>query len=230
MLHHQAWPLSLDWLSTLETLADQAAIAIDHARLVTELERSNVELRSAYDENIEGWARALDLRDHETEGHSRRVTEMTHELCAALGFTHEQLIHVRRGALLHDIGKMGIPDAVLLKPGKLTEDEWTLMRKHPEYAADLLTPIEFLHPALEIPQNHHEKWDGSGYPLGLKGEAIPLAARAFAVVDVYDALMSDRPYRKVWTREKTLDHIRSGSGLHFDPEVVEVFLQMIEQH
>ncbi|CAM4395725.1 PAS domain S-box protein [Deinococcus marmoris] len=229
VLHHQAWPLSLDWLSTLETLADQAAIAIDHARLVTELERSNVELRSAYDKNIEGWARALDLRDHETEGHSRRVTEMTHALCAALGFTPEQLIHVRRGALLHDIGKMGIPDAVLLKPGKLTEDEWSLMKKHPKYAAELLTPIEFLHPALEIPQNHHEKWDGSGYPRGLQGEAIPLAARAFAVVDVYDALMSDRPYRQAWTREKTMDHIQSGSGLHFDPEVVEVFVQMMEQ-
>ncbi|OLV17844.1 PAS domain S-box protein [Deinococcus marmoris] len=230
VLHHQPWPLSLEWLSTLETLADQAAIAIDHARLVTELERSNVELRSAYDETIEGWARALDLRDHETEGHSRRVTEMTHELCQALGFTSDQLMQVRRGALLHDIGKMGIPDAVLLKPGKLTEDEWVLMKKHPEYAAELLTPIEFLHPALEIPQNHHEKWDGSGYPQGLKGEAIPLSARAFAVVDVYDALMSDRPYRKAWTREKTMDHIQSGSGLHFDPEVVDAFLQMIGQH
>ena len=195
---------------------------------MTELERRNSELRSAYDETIEGWARALDLRDRETEGHSRRVTEMTYALCQALGFTSDQLVNVRRGALLHDIGKMGIPDAMLLKPGQLTDDEWTLMKKHPEYAANLLTPIAFLHPALEIPQHHHEKWDGSGYPLGLKGNAIPLAARAFAVVDVYDALMSDRPYRKAWTKEKTVDHIRNGSGLHFDPEIVEVFIQMLE--
>ncbi|GGL88504.1 hypothetical protein GCM10010840_28140 [Deinococcus aerolatus] len=230
VLHHQAWPLSLDWLSTLATLADQAAIAIDNARLVAELERSNVELRSAYDATIEGWARALDLRDEETEGHSRRVTEMTYELCQALGFTTDQLVQVRRGALLHDIGKMGIPDAVLLKPGKLTEDEWTLMKKHPEYAADLLTPIEFLRPALEIPECHHEKWDGSGYPAGLAGEAIPLVARAFAVVDVYDALTSDRPYRKAWTREQTITHLQNSSGTHFDPEIVEVFIRMIGQH
>ena len=227
VLHHQAWPLSLEWLSTLETLADQATIAIDHAKLVTELERRNSELRLAYDENIEGWARALDMRDRETEGHSRRVTEMTYELCQLIGFTSDQLVNVRRGALLHDIGKMGIPDAVLLKPGQLTDDEWTLMKKHPEYAANLLTPIAFLHPALEIPQHHHEKWDGSGYPLGLKGNAIPLAARAFAVVDVYDALMSDRPYRPAWTWEKTMAHIRSNAGTHFDPEVVEAFIQMI---
>ena len=228
VLHHQAWLPSLEWLSTLETLADQAAIAIDHVRLVAELERRNSELRSAYDETIEGWARALDLRDKETEGHSRRVTEMTYALCQALGFTSDQLVNVRRGALLHDIGKMGIPDAVLLKPDKLTEGEWALMKKHPEYAAELLTPIEFLRPALDIPQAHHEKWDGSGYPLGLRGEAIPLAARAFAVIDVYDALMSDRPYRKAWSREKTIDHIRSASGSHFDPEVVEAFIQLLE--
>ena len=176
-------------------LAGQAAIAVDNAQLFAELERKNLELRLAYDETIEGWARALDLRDKETEGHSRRVTEMTVALCQQLGASPEQLVHVRRGALLHDIGKMGIRDAVLLKPGKLTDEEWVEMRKHPGYAVDLLSPIEFLRPALDIPQYHHEKWDGSGYPLGLSGEAIPLTARAFAVVDVYDALTSDRPYR-----------------------------------
>ncbi|OLV17571.1 PAS domain S-box protein [Deinococcus marmoris] len=229
VLHHQAWPQSLDWTTTLETLVSQAAIAIDNAWLVNELERSNLELRSAYDETIEGWARAMDLRDRETEGHSRRVTEMTVELCQALGFTPEQLIDVRRGALLHDMGKMGIPDAVLLKPGALTDEEWTLMKKHPTYAEDLLSPIEFLRPALDIPRYHHEKWDGSGYPVGLAADAIPLAARAFAVVDVYDALTSDRPYRQAWTREQTMTHLQASSGTHFDPEVVDVFIQMMRK-
>lgn len=229
VLHHQATPLSLEWLTTLDTLVSQAAIAINNAWLVKELERSNSELRSAYDETIEGWARALDLRDRETEGHSRRVTGMTVELCQRLGFTPEQLVDVRRGALLHDMGKMGIPDAVLLKPGTLTDEEWTLMRKHPEYAVSLLSPIEFLRPALDIPQYHHERWDGSGYPVGLAGNAIPLVARAFAVVDVYDALTSDRPYRQAWTREQTLIHIQNSSGTHFDPEVVDAFIQMIQQ-
>ena len=183
-------------------LCAQAAIAVDNAQLFAELERRNLELRLAYDETIEGWARALDLRDHETEGHSRRVTEMTVALCQQLGASAEQLVQVRRGALLHDIGKMGIRDAVLLKPGQLTDEEWAEMKQHPQYAVELLSPIEFLRPALDIPQYHHEKWDGSGYPLGLKGEAIPLTARVFAVVDVWDALTSDRPYREAWTRQQ----------------------------
>ncbi|WP_188972578.1 PAS domain S-box protein [Deinococcus aerolatus] len=229
VLCHESWPLSPEWLTTFETLTSQATIAIDNAWLFEKLEHSNLELRLAYDATIEGWARALDLRDKETEGHSRRVTEMTVELCQMLGFTPGQLIDVRRGALLHDMGKMGIPDAVLLKPGKLTDEEWVLMKKHPEYAVNLLSPIEFLRPALEIPQHHHEKWDGSGYPAGLAGEAIPLVARAFAVVDVYDALTSDRPYRKAWTREQTITHLQNSSGTHFDPEIVEVFIRMIGQ-
>ncbi|GAA4015328.1 hypothetical protein GCM10022631_29200 [Deinococcus rubellus] len=229
VLHRKPFDPSAAWLETFGVLDDQAAIAVDSSWLFTELERKNLELRLAYDETIEGWARALDLRDHETEGHSRRVTEMTVALCQHLSVPPEQLMHVRRGALLHDIGKMGVPDAVLLKPGKLTEDEWVLMKKHPGYAVDLLSPIEFLHPALEIPQSHHEKWDGSGYPLGLKGEAIPLTARAFAVVDVYDALTSNRPYRQAWTRERALEHIQDGAGTHFDPAVVTIFMQMLHQ-
>jgi len=229
VLHRQALPLSPVWLELLETLVGQAGIAVDNAQLFTELERKNLELRLAYDETIEGWARALDLRDKETEGHSRRVTEMAVALCRQLGTSPEQIVHVRRGALLHDIGKMGIPDAVLLKPGKLTDDEWVTMKQHPRYAVDLLSPIKFLRPALDIPEYHHEKWDGNGYPLGLRGEAIPRAARAFAVVDVYDALTSDRPYRAAWSRERALEHIQSGAGTHFDPQVVEVFVQLLQQ-
>ncbi len=205
VLHRQALPLSPLWLEMLGTVAGQAAIAVENAQLFTELERRNLELRLAYDETIEGWARALDLRDKETEGHSRRVTEMTVALCGQLGVTSEKLVQVRRGALLHDIGKMGIRDAVLLKPGKLTDEEWVEMKKHPTYAVELLSPIKFLRPALDIPEYHHEKWDGSGYPLGLRGEVIPLTARAFAVVDVYDALTSDRPYREAWSREQSPD-------------------------
>ncbi len=215
-----------DWLDVLQTLAAQAAIAIDNAQMFAQLERRNLELRLAYDATIEGWAHALDLRDKETEGHARRVTEMTVTLCTQLGFTPEQLVHVRRGALLHDIGKMGVPDAILLKPGPLTPDEWREMRKHPGYAVDLLHPIEFLRPALDIPHYHHEKWDGSGYPHGLAGHAIPLAARAFAVVDVYDALTNDRPYRAAWTHDRALTHIRQQSGTHFDPAVVDAFLRL----
>jgi len=229
VMHRQALPLAPRWLEMLETLVGQAAIAVDNAQLFAELERKNLELRLAYDETIEGWARALDLRDKETEGHSRRVTEMTVALCQRLGTSSEQLVHVRRGALLHDIGKMGIRDAVLLKPGKLTDEEWVAMKQHPRHAVDLLSPIKFLRPALDIPEYHHEKWDGSGYPLGLKAEAIPLTARAFAVVDVYDALTSDRPYRQAWSRERVLEHIQDSADTHFDPQIVKVFFQLVEQ-
>ena len=227
VLHRNMFDHSTDWLETFDTLAAQAAIAVDNAQLFRELESRNLELRLAYDETIEGWARALDLRDKETEGHSRRVTEMTVNLCQRLGIPSELLVDVRRGALLHDIGKMGIPDAVLHKPGKLTDEEWALMRRHPEYAVNLLSPIRFLRPALDIPQFHHEKWDGSGYPAGLKGEAIPLVVRAFAVVDVYDALTSDRPYRAAWSKERALEHILSEAGTHFDPEVVRAFVTLL---
>ncbi|MBM3145005.1 MAG: GAF domain-containing protein [Chloroflexi bacterium] len=218
--------LDQEWLDFFETLAGQMAIAVDNANLFEGLQRANTDLIMAYDATIEGWSRALDLRDRETEGHSQRVTEMTLNIARALGMSEEKLVHVRRGALLHDIGKMGVPDAILLKPGKLSDEEWVVMRMHPQFAFDMLAPIAYLRPALDIPYGHHEKWDGSGYPAGLKGEQIPLPARIFAVVDVYDALTSDRPYRKAWAKEKALEHIRSEAGTHFDPRVVEAFLRL----
>jgi putative nucleotidyltransferase with HDIG domain len=224
LFHRSVCDTDDEWLEFLETIATQAAIAIDDATLFESLQRSNVDLALAYDSTIEGWARALDLRDEETEGHSRRVTELTLCIARELGMKDEELVHVRRGALLHDIGKMGIPDKILLKPGELDEEEWKIMKNHPNLAHDMLYPIEYLRPALDIPFYHHEKWDGTGYPKGLKGNEIPLAARIFAVVDVWDALLSDRPYRKAWTKEKATEYIQSQAGIHFDPGVVEVFL------
>ena len=218
-----------DWLDFLSTLAGQAAIAIEDAQLFENLARSNRELSQAYDATIEGWSRALDLRDKETEGHTLRVTEITLKLALAFGLPEEDLLHIRRGALLHDIGKMGVPDSILLKPGALTDEESVRMRSHPQYAFELLKPITFLGPAIDIPYCHHEKWDGTGYPRGLKGEEIPLAARLFAVVDVWDALSSDRPYRPAWIRGKTLEYIKSLSGTHFDPKAVESFLELIQE-
>ncbi len=215
-----------DWLNFLETLAGQAAIAIDNAELFNNLYRSSAELMQAYDATIEGWSRALDLRDKETEGHTRRVTEITLRLAEVMGYKDEELVHIRRGALLHDMGKLGVPDNILLKPEPLTDDDWVIMKRHPQFAYDLLAPINYLHRALDIPYCHHEKWDGTGYPRGLKGEQIPLAARIFAVVDVWDALRSDRPYRAGWSKEKVRDHIHQQSGIHFDPKVVEVFLKL----
>lgn len=216
-----------DWQAFLEMLAGQAAIAVDNALLTESMQRSNTELVLAYDATIEGWSRALDLRDEETEGHTQRVTEFTERLAQAKGLNDADLVHIRRGALLHDIGKMGVPDKILLKPDKLNEEEWVIMRKHPDIAFGLLAPITYLRPALDIPYCHHEKWDGTGYPRGLKGRRIPLAARLFAVVDVWDALLSDRPYRAGWPEEKVLEHIRSLSGTHFDPEAVDLFLRVI---
>ena len=188
----------------------------------------NAELLHAYDATIEGWSRALDLRDHETEGHSRRVTEMTLRLAQAAGISEAEIVHVRRGALLHDIGKMGVPDAILLKPGPLDDAEWEIMRRHPALAKEMLDPAEFLRPALTIPYCHHEKWDGSGYPQGLAGKEIPLAARLFALVDVWDALSSDRPYRAAWPPERIKDHLHHLAGTHFDPDLVTVFLSLLD--
>jgi putative nucleotidyltransferase with HDIG domain len=213
-----------EWMQFLEALAGQAAVALDNALLVEGLQRSNLELSLAYDTTIEGWSRALDLRDKETEGHSLRVTEMTTNLARSLGLSEADLIHARRGALLHDIGKVGIPDAILLKPGSLTDEEWVVMRRHPTLAHELLLPIAYLRPALDIPYCHHEKWDGTGYPRRLKGEEIPFAARIFAAVDVWDALRSDRPYRKAWPDEKIRTHITSLRGSHFDARVADAML------
>lgn len=184
------------------------------------------ELDQAYDAMIDGWCLALDLRDHETEGHCQRVTALALKLAQAIGIEGEALVHLRRGAMLHDIGKMGIPDSILLKPGPLTEEEWKIMHQHPRLAYEMLSQIEFLQPALEIPYFHHEKWDGSGYPCGMRGETIPLAARIFAIADVVDALSSDRPYRKAWSPERVREHLRSLSGSHFDPALIEVFLKL----
>ena len=227
--HRTPFTHDAGWLSLFETIAGQAGIAIDNARLFEGLQQSNMELFMAYDATIEGWSRALDLRDKETEGHTQRVTEMTEKLATAMGVSREEMVHIRRGALLHDIGKMGVPDHILLKPGPLTPEEWISMRKHPQHAYDMLVPIEYLHQALDIPYCHHEKWDGSGYPRQLVGEQIPLSARIFSVVDVWDAVTSDRPYRPAWTKEHAVEHIRAGSGTHFDPMVVESFLDMINQ-
>ena len=192
------------------------------------LEEAHKQLLLAYDETIEGWSLAMDLRDKETEGHTRRVTQLTLKLAESFGIHDEELIHIRRGALLHDMGKLGIPDAVLHKPDKLTDAEWEVMRKHPQFAYDMLYPIEYLRPALDIPFCHHEKWDGSGYSRGLKGDEIPMSARLFAVVDVWDALTSDRPYRRAWSEEETLKYLREQSGRHFDPQVVDLFFQVVK--
>lgn len=218
-----------EWFEFLHGLARQAAIAIDNAQLFEGLLRSNTDLSLAYDATIEGWSRAMDLRDKETEGHTQRVTEMTVRLAREAGMTELEIVQVRRGALLHDMGKLGVPDNVLLKPGKLTDEEWAIMRQHPRFAYDMLSPVAYLRPALDIPYYHHEKWDGTGYPRGLKDEQIPLAARLFAVVDVWDALRSDRPYRSGWPEEKVLEHIRSQSGAHFDPKAVDLFMSAIEK-
>jgi HD-GYP domain-containing protein (c-di-GMP phosphodiesterase class II) len=219
---------NVEWLSFLEMLGGQAAIAIDNATLFSNLQRSNTEITSAYDATIDGWSRALDMRDHETEGHTQRVTEMTLQLARRITIPREELIHIRRGATLHDIGKMGIPDRILLKPGPLTVEEWDTMRQHPQFACSLLSSIDYLRPAKDIPCYHHERWDGSGYPAGLKEEEIPLPARLFAIVDVYDALTSDRPYRSKWSKQATLQYIKEQSGTFFDPAIVPAFLEMIK--
>jgi PAS domain S-box-containing protein len=221
-------PLSLDeeQQGFLEALAAQAAIAIDNATLFEDLQRSHSAITLAYDATLEGWAHALDLRDRVTERHTERVTEMTVRLARALGMSEEELVHLRRGSLLHDIGKIGIPDTILRKAGPLTPEEWETMRRHPRLAFEMLQPIAYLRPALDIPYCHHEHWDGTGYPRGLKGEQIPLAARIFALADVWDALhAADRPYRVALSREETCAQIRSLAGTHLDPAVVEAFLR-----
>jgi len=219
----------LEWVSFLEMLGGQAAIAVDNASLFNDLQRSNIELTSAYDATIEGWSRALEIRDHDTEGHTKRVVEMTIELARKIGIPEKDIIHIQRGAALHDIGKMGIPDYILYKPSSLSEEEWHIMRQHPQHACALLSPIEYLRPAREIPCYHHERWNGSGYPAGLKEERIPLPARLFAVIDVYDALTSDRPYRPAWSEQAAIEYIQNNSGELFDPNVVPVFLEMLKE-
>ncbi len=229
IFHRMAWNLDPAWLNFVEALADQAAIAIDNTQLLKNLKTANQDLILAYDDTITGWARALELRDGNTEGHSQRVAELAVELASAMGLRGDTLTHIRRGAILHDIGKMAIPDSILKKSSGLTDEEWQVMKMHPVYSYNLLSQIEFLRPALDIPYAHHERWDGSGYPRGLKGEEIPLAARIFAVIDVWDALTDNRMYRPAWKPEEALAYIRSLSGSQFDPAVVEAFCALIEK-
>ncbi|MFN2146038.1 MAG: GAF domain-containing protein [Anaerolineales bacterium] len=218
-----------EWIDLLNTFSTQAAIAIENDDLLTSLKRSNEELITAYDRTLEGWAYALELRDRETIGHSRRVTELTMRLAKQMGISGTDLANIRRGTLLHDIGKMGLPDSILLKNGPLTREEELQMQQHPHLAYEMLKSIPYLRAALDVPYYHHEKWDGSGYPHGLKGENIPLAARIFSVVDVWDAVVFDRPYREAWTKKDAYEYIKEQSGTHFDPRIVEVFLEIIKE-
>lgn len=224
----RAFSPDAEWMDKFEALAGQAAIAIDSTRLFDKLQRANQKLLKAYDATIEGWSKALDLRDHETEGHTQRVTDTMVKLAENTGkFDEEELLNIRWGALLHDIGKVGVPDHILQKPADLTREEWVIMKKHPEFAFDLLAPIDYLRKALDIPRFHHEWWNGNGYPYGLKGDRIPLAARLFAVVDVWDALSNDRPYRPAWEEHRVVEHLIEQAGRHFDPQAVDALLKVL---
>lgn len=208
--------------------ADKIRTALKHWRTAEkEVRELNRELLSAYNTTLEGWAKALELRDKETEGHSRRVITLTQMLAAELGASEEELRYMYYGALLHDIGKMGIPDEILHKPNKLTSEEWEIVKYHPTQAYQLLKDIEYLQQAIEIPYCHHEKWNGEGYPRGLKGNEIPLSARIFAVVDVWDALNSERPYKKAWAKDEVVQYMKEQSGIQFDPKVIEIFLTKV---
>jgi len=227
--HRQPLDPDAEWMAFLNTLAGQIAIAIDNITLFNDIQRSNLVLAQAYEATIEGWGRALELRDIESPGHSRRVVQMTLDLARQVGLSEEKLAHIRRGVLLHDVGKMGVPDAILHKVGPLTDQEWDIIRSHPVHAFQMLNAIPYLRPAMDIPYCHHERWDGSGYPRGLKGDDIPLAARIFAIVDVYDTLTNERNYRPAWPPERALAYIREQSGKHFDPKIAEVFLHGLLQ-
>ena len=215
------------WMGLLESMAGQAAIAIENATLMDEVQKVNLNLRSAYDATIEGWARSIDVRNGDSEFHAKRVADLTVELAQAAGYQGEGLLSLRRGALLHDIGKLAIPDAILLKPGPLTDQEWTIMKTHPDVARRLLNSIDLLQSAIDIPYSHHERWDGKGYPEGLEGPQIPFAARVFAIVDCWESLRSDRPWRKAWTDDNAWEYIESNSGKAFDPQLVEKFRQLL---
>jgi HD domain/GAF domain len=216
-------------IPTLQVFANQISVALENARLVRKLQAANEELDRAYQMTLEGWVRALDLRDNETEGHTLRATDMTVHLARFMGVEEKNIPHIRRGALLHDIGKMAIPDSILRKPGPLTPDEWKVMKQHPKTAHTWLSTIEYLKPAVDIPYCHHEHWDGKGYVQGLGGDDIPFWARIFTIIDVWDAMRSDRPYRKAISEKKTLKYIREESGKLFDPRVVEAFFDMRAQ-
>lgn len=196
---------------------------------ITQLKQAEKDLAVAYDTTLEGWAKALELKDKETEGHSRRVTQATIILARKLGFKENELVDIRRGTILHDIGKMAIPDEILKKNGPLNEEEKKIVEKHPQVAYDLLKDIPHLKNALDIPYCHHEKWDGSGYPRKLSGQKIPLTARIFTVVDVWDALSYDRPYRPAWDKNRIIEYLEHESGKHFDPRIVTEFIELVQQ-
>lgn len=229
-LFHRA-PLKLDteWMQFLTIMAEQTAAAIHKAEMTHNQKRANQELEVAYGATLEAWAQALELRDRETAGHTQRVMELSLRLSTKLGIPEETLVHITRGALLHDIGKLVIPDKILQKTGPLEESEWVVMREHPNFAYELLKPIDYLEPAIDIPYCHHEKWNGSGYPRGLKKDEIPFPARIFTVVDVFDALVTKRPYRPAWSRDKALEYIDIKSGEEFDPLVVGAFFEILEE-
>lgn len=227
MFNHKPFVQDSAWMGLLESMAGQAAIAIENATLMDEVQKVNINLRSAYDATIEGWARSIDLRNGDSDQHAKQVAELTIELAQAVGVQGEGLLTLRRGALLHDIGKLGVPDTILLKNGPLDDEEWKIVKTHPAVAKRLLTSIDFLQTVVEIPYYHHEHWDGSGYPEGLAGADIPLSARIFAVVDCWESLRSDRPWRKAWTDGNAWDYIEKNSGVLFDPHIVEKFRQLI---
>jgi HD-GYP domain-containing protein (c-di-GMP phosphodiesterase class II) len=216
-----------EWKIFFNMIAGQAAIAIVHVNQFHDIRRLNAELLNSYENTLEGWAKVLEFKDRETKGHSDRVTKMALKLGKGMGLTAEELVHLRRGAVLHDIGKLCIPEKILFKDGPLNEAEWEIMKQHPIYAQEFVADIQFLQPATNILLFHHERWDGSGYPLGLKGKQIPLGARIFMVIDVWDALSHDRPYRKAWPEERVLEYLQVNAGVLFDPEIVEIFLRMI---
>lgn len=228
VFHRSTFNLNPEWMQYLETLAGQVAIAIENNDLISNLQQTADDLMKAYDATIEGWSQAMDLRDRETEGHTQRVTHLTKLLAQVAGIPDDQWPHIRRGALLHDIGKLGVPDEILHKPAALSPEEWEIMQQHPIYAYEMLKDVEYLQPALEIPLYHHEKWDGSGYPQGLAGTDIPLTARVFALVDVWDAVTNDRPYKQAWSKEKARQLILDGAGSHFDPELADLFIQIVD--
>jgi HD-GYP domain-containing protein (c-di-GMP phosphodiesterase class II) len=223
VFHRSSFEPDDEWWECAEAITVRAALAMENASVLERLRLANDHLLSASDRALEGWSCALELRDHETEGHTRRVTRLTLELAAAAGIEGDDLVCARRGAILHDIGTMAVPESILQKPGSLTVEEWRIVRRHPRLALEMLEPMPFLGSAIDIPLCHHERWDGTGYPRGLSGEAIPLAARLFAVADVWDSLRSDRPYRGAWPSAEARECIRALAGTHFDPRVVDLF-------
>lgn len=230
LFHRTPFQMDDDGRKFLKIMSQLAVISINKEYLLLNQKRTNLELEVAYGATIEAWAHALELRDSETAGHTQRVMDLSLRLSTKLGIPDETLVHISRGALLHDIGKLAIPDKILRKTGPLDEAEWEVMREHPNFAYDLLKPIKYLKDSIDIPYSHHEKWDGSGYPRGLKEEEIPFPARIFSVVDVFDALVSERPYRVAWEKDKAVEYINSKSGEEFDPDIVVAFLEIISEN